>query len=514
MKKSTVQIIVAAFMVMVLSACGGGGGGGVPGNNTVRTTAYIKSFNTGTADRFGTVALSGDGNTMVVGAYGEASSATGVNGNMADDTANASGAAYVYVRDPGTGLWSEQAYLKASNAKASDFFGMSLSISADGNTLAVGAHWEDSNATGVNGSQNNSAAAMSGAVYVFVRSGTLWSQQAYVKASNTETGDLFGSAVALSGDGSTLAVGAPREDSSTTGAGGNQSDNSAGDGGAVYIFTRNTTSWSQQAYLKSSNTGTNDKFGSSLALSTDGNTLAVGAPFEDSSATGIGGNQADNSAADSGAVYVFTRSSGTWSQQAYVKASNTGAGDQFGTSVSLSGDGSTLAVGAFGEASNATGVNGVGTDNSAAGSGAAYVFVRTSGVWSQQAYLKSSNTGTGDNFGSAISLSGDGNTLAVGAKSEDSNATGIGGDQTNNSAADSGAAYVFKRSAGVWSQQSYVKAFNTESGDTFGEFVSLSSDGAMLACSSTIEGSNASGVGGNQTDNSFPNSGAVYVYPL
>jgi trimeric autotransporter adhesin len=146
-------------------------------------------------------------------------------------------------------------------------------------------------------------------------------------------------------------------------------------------------------YVKASNTGANDRFGNSVALSADGNTLAVGAYGEDSSATGIGGDQTNNSASSSGAVYVFARSGSTWSQQAYVKASNTGAGDCFGSSVALSADGDTLAVGAYNEASSATGIGGVQTNNSAPSSGAVYVFTRSGSTWSQQAYVKASNTG-------------------------------------------------------------------------------------------------------------------------
>lgn len=131
-------------------------------------------------------------------------------------------------------------------------------------------------------------------------------------------------------------------------------------------------------YFKASNTGANDQFGISVALSGDSNTLAVGAYYESSNATGIGGDEANNLASNSGAVYVFTRTSGTstWSQQAYVKASNTETSDYFGRSVALSGDGNTLAVGAAGEDSNATGINAVGgqTSSSASGAGAVYVY--------------------------------------------------------------------------------------------------------------------------------------------
>ena len=116
---------------------------------------------------------------------------------------------------------------------------------------------------------------------------------------------------------------------------------SLADAGAVYVFIRNGTVWSQQAYIKASNAGSGDRFGNSVALS--GDTLAVGAYREESSATVINGDESDNSLTEAGAVYVFTRSGGTWSQQAYIKASNTGSGDRFGWSVALSGD--TLAVG-------------------------------------------------------------------------------------------------------------------------------------------------------------------------
>ncbi len=149
-----------------------------------------------------------------------------------------------------------------------------------------------------------------------------------------------------------------------------------------------------------------------MALS--GDTLVVGAYEEDSNATGVNGEQGNNLASNAGAAYVFVRSGNTWSQQAYLKASNTGADDLFGWSVALSGD--TLVVGAWGEDSNATGVGGDQGNNLAEYAGAAYVFVRSGGLWSQQAYLKASNTGADDGFGSSVALSGD--TLVVGANRE------------------------------------------------------------------------------------------------
>jgi hypothetical protein len=138
-------------------------------------------------------------------------------------------------------------------------------------------------------------------------------------------------------------------------------------------------------------------------------------------------------------VYVFVRSETTWAQQAYLKASTTGANDLFGYSVAVSGD--TVVVGAYQEDSNATGVNGNQADNSATDAGAAYVFVRSGATWAQQAYLKASNTGATDFFGYNVAVSG--NTVVVGAHQEASNATGVNGEQADNSAANAGAAYVF-----------------------------------------------------------------------
>ena len=198
-------------------------------------------------------------------------------------------------------------------------------------------------------------------------------QTAYIKASNTGAGDQFGAggtllgdAVALSGDGGTLAIGAPYESSAAAGVNGDQDDESAYGAGAVYVLVRDAENWEQQAYVKASNPGFTDQFGYFVDLSGDGNTMAVSARFEPSAATGIDGGQNDDSIPQAGAVYVFGRVDGVWSQQAYIKASNTGEagrgnelgdGDQFGFSLALSADGRTLAVGAIAEDSAASGID-------------------------------------------------------------------------------------------------------------------------------------------------------------
>jgi hypothetical protein len=229
-------------------------------------------------------------------------------------------------------------------------------VSLSGDTLAVGAYGESSSATGINGDQADNSAYQSGAVYVFTRSGTTWTQQAYIKASNTGAGDYFGSSVSLSGD--TLAVGAYGESSSATAIDGDQADNSAYQSGAVYVFTRSGTAWTQQAYIKASNAGAEHQFGSSISLS--GDTLAV-AP----------------------GPWIYTRSGTTWTQQAYLHA---GSG-----MVSLSGD--TIAVG------------GVAAQMGHYIRYSLNMFTRSGTTWTQQAHGEWEG-------GLAVSLSGD--TLAVG----------------------------------------------------------------------------------------------------
>jgi hypothetical protein len=324
------------------------------------------------------------------------------------------------------------AYLKASNPDAADHFGcggenqghngQGVSLSADGRTLAVGAPHESSAARGTNGNQSNNSLFDAGAVYVFTRTGDAWAQQAYLKPSNPQSGAEFGHYVALSADGNTLAVSAYWEASSATGINGNQRDESIPQAGAVYVFTRMGSTWSQQAYLKASNTGgagtadtfgEGDQFGWSLALSGDGHTIAVGAITEDSEAAGINGNQRNNSAQGAGAVYVFARTGTAWRQQAYVKPSNVDAGDMFGYAVALSRDGSTLAVSSFDEDGSGRGIN-PPSDNRNAGSGAVYVFARVASTWSQQTYIKPSNSEPQDSFGVHVALSDDGATLLAG----------------------------------------------------------------------------------------------------
>jgi hypothetical protein len=383
-----------------------------------------------------------DGDTIVVGTPDDSGNGTGVNPPLdPKGSSPGSGAAHVFVRSGGA--WVHQAWLKASNTGEGDHFGSSVAIS--GNTIAIGAPNEDSGATGIDGTQQDESASDAGAVYVFVRNGSTWTQQAYIKASNTREDAGFGN-VALSGD--TLAVGSLGESSAATGIDGDQQDTTAPGAGAAYVFKRTGTTWAQQAYIKASNTGAGDSFG---LVALDGDTLAVGATGERSNATGIGGDQTNNDASDAGAVYVFRRTADAWAQEAYIKASNTDAGDQFGAPA-LSGN--TLVVTAPGEDSSATGVNGDQENDDLFDAGAAYVFVRDGSTWTQQAYVKASNSDDADALDTASIF---GNTMVLGASGEASSATGINGDQTDNSTFGAGAAYLFERSGGTWTQKAYIK---------------------------------------------------------
>ncbi|MFM8270513.1 MAG: IPT/TIG domain-containing protein, partial [Pseudomonadota bacterium] len=500
--------------------------------------AYIKAPNAGANDQFGRAAvISGD--TLVVGADFEDSDQTTItNGTTASSNNNRtdSGAVYIYQR---TGsIWTQEAYIKAPNADASDLFGY-IPSALSGNTLVVGAYAEDSNQTtitnGTTGSSNNDLDA-SGAVYVFRRinsggNNTSWVQEAYIKSPNSDAQDYFGFAVGISGD--LLVVGAPNEDSNQTtitNSTSASSDDTSTDSGAVYVFWRTSSNWTQEAYIKASNGDSGDCFGKSIGIS--GDTLVVGSDYEDSSQTTITNGPSastDNTLLNSGAAYVFKRTSSGWIQEAYLKASNAGSGDSFAgffRGARVSGD--RIVLGApFEDSNQLTITNGTtaSSNDSSIDSGAAYVYKRSTAGWAQEAYLKPSNSDPGDNFGRSVDISGD--AIVVGAWKEASNQTTITNGtfaSSDNSAPNSGAAYVFRGNSGAWTQEAYLKASNGESGvagtlttwgvgDQFGLFTSISGD--TIAVGSWHEDSNQTTITNGPTassDNSLPDSGAVYVF--
>jgi len=324
------------------------------------------------------------------------------------------------------GDWSsatQQAKLVASDAAQNDRFGQSVSLSEDGNTAIVGAHYADPSAL------NNA-----GAAYIYTRSGTTWSQQAKLVASNVGAGDRVGISVDISGDGNTIVTGATYEDTSGSNS------------GAAYIFTRSGSTWSQQTMLKASDAQADDWFGNAVSISDDGNTVIVGAKYEDTGFT------------TAGSAYIFTRSGSTWSQQAKIQSSDVESDDRFGESVSISGNGDNVIVGANME------------DTGATSAGSAYIFTRSGSTWSQQAKIQAGDLQASDMFGSAVSISEDGNTAIVGAPFEDTPSTNYG------------AAYIFTRSGSTWSQQAKIQTSDSNStiNGNFGRAVSISNNGDIV----------------------------------
>jgi len=359
-----------------------------------------------TGNTFGSsVAISGD--TAVVGAEG-------VNG--------ARGAAYVFVRN-GTTWTQQQPSLTASDGAGGDRFGSSVAISGD--TIVVGAYF---------------AGSGRGAAYVFTRSGTSWTQQAKLDASDNPGGDRFGLSVGISGE--TIVVSA-----SFDFIGGNALQ------GSAYVFVRSGASWIQQAKLTASDGAAGDQFGHSVAI--NGDTVVVGAKTDS-----VGGQFSQGSA------YVFVRNGATWTQQAQLIASDGVQNDSFGQSVAISGD--TVVVGSFGGPN----IN----------QGSAYVFIRTGTSWSQQAKLISNDGAVGDNFGIAVAISGD--TVVAGAWDDD-----LGVDPNVH---DHGSAYVFTRTGTAWTQQQpKLTAFDGAGGDHFGNAVAISGDTIIVGAKDDTVGMNS-----------------------
>ena len=412
----------------------------------------------------------------------------------------AEGKARVYIFILTGSGWVQQATF-TNAVGGGDSFGGAMSISNDGNTLVVGARSEDSNATGVNGDQTDNSLSSAGAAYVFNRVGTSWSQQAYLKASNTGKSDRFGTSVDISGDGKTVVVGAPAEDSSATGVNGSaaaQADDSLNTAGAAYVFRFDGSNWTQDAYIKASNTGFGDSFGQSVALNGQGDSLVVAANSEDTSASG------------SGAIYHFIRTGSGWSQPAgLLKALDASFNDFLGNQIAMSDDGSTFVVSAP-------------DDNSFNGTGVAYVFTRAGSSWVEISKLQASNAQVSDRFGASVAISANGNKILIGAPQEDGSSVGtLGADPSSEGSNAAGASYLFERLSVVWQQTTYIKSSNTDgaatnssgTGDNFGSAVALSDSGNTFAVGAELEESSSPGINGDQTINGFIGAGAVYVNP-
>jgi len=364
-------------------------------------------------DNFGwSVSVSGD--TALIGAQGD------------DDEGTESGSAYVFVR---SGVnWTQQQKLAAADASADDRFGFSVSVS--GNTALIGAFRDDD------------AGTDSGSAYVFVRTGSSWTQKQKLTAIDAAGGDWFGYSVSVSGD--TALIGA------------NLDDDAGSKSGSAYVFVTSGVNWTQEQKLTATDAAGGDNFG--RAVSVLGDTALIGA---------YGDNDAGS---NSGSAYVFVRSGVIWAQEQKLTASDASGGDNFGWSVSVSGD--TALISAYGD------------NHAGSYSGSAYVFVRSGVIWAQEQKLTASDAAGVDLFGYSVSVSGD--AVLIGAYGDKDAGTS------------SGSAYVFVRSAAVWSEEQKLTAGDGAEGDNFGRSVSLDGDTVLI--------------GAPLDDDSGANNGSAYVF--
>lgn len=323
----------------------------------------------------------------------------------------------------------------ATDYAADEYLGFAVALSED--TLIVGARKAD-----VGGNIDQ------GAAYVFIRSGSTWSQQQKLVAIDGTEYDYFGFSVALDGD------------TALVGTWADVGDNI--DQGSAYVFTRSGLIWSQQQKLVAADGNDHDFFGSSVAL--DGDTILIGAEYADVDSNSV-----------QGAAYVFTHSGSIWSQQQKLVAADGASGDYFGDSVAL--DGNTALVGAYNADISGT-----------VGQGAAYVFTRSDLTWSQQQKLVAADGAEVDSFGNSVALDGD--IALVGAHKADV------GDGVNQ-----GAVYVFARSDLAWSQQQKLVAVDGNDYDSFGDSVALDGDISLVG---------AGGV--NNVVENYEDQGSVYVF--
>ena len=395
------------------------------------TESVIRPSDGQASDMFGYVCrLSKDGQYAIVGSTYE-------DGGSGDPTSGA-GAAYIFLRSGSS--WAQQAKLTASDAEANDAFGIDVSISENGDYAVVGSQY------GGTGSGNDNH----GSAYVFVRSGTSWSQQAELTASDAYEGAQFGYNVDINADGTYIAISAPVDQSTNL--------------GAVYVFTRSGSTWSQQQKLTASNAGSQDKLGYSCRISDDGDYIIACAPYEDTTAS------------DVGMAYIFSRSGSTWSQQANFQHSDAQLEDRLGFGADISGDGNYAIFGSTWE----DGGSGDPIDRA----GAAYVFLRTGTSWAQQAKLTASDAGSTDSFGYQVSISTDGTYALVG--------TAYNYPAT---------AYLYKRTGTSWSEvKKFTEGTSGLSGDKFGYAVDLSGDGQFAIVTAISDNDNGS------------DSGAAYIY--
>ncbi|HKU39908.1 MAG TPA: cadherin-like beta sandwich domain-containing protein [Polyangiales bacterium] len=418
---------------------------------------------------------------------------------------------------------AQRAYIKPPRPSTDQVF--SYALQASGDTVVVGAPADDSAAHGIDGDPNAAGSvADSGAAWIYVRKDGAWLQQAFLKPDEPAADDMFGSALALSGD--TLVVGSPRFDVFNLSAGSARA-------GMVYVYVRKDGAWTQQARFSAEGGSGGDMFGYSVAL--EGDTLAVGANLESSGATA------------SGAVYVYTREGASWKFQQKLKASEPRTASQFGSALAISDQ--TLVVSAgeesrragavyvfareggqwkqrqrltsepasdgamFGFALSLTadrlaiGAPRYRTQAGANASGQVYVYERAGGSWNRTAILQARVPLASDYFGTGVVLHDA--TLLVGSSGDTRGGRGLEG-AAESDASGAGAAYVFAHESGTWELTTYLKAKNAGTDDDFGLTVGIA--GAAVVVGAMSEDNAAGGIEPAADDAVRSNSGALYIF--
>jgi hypothetical protein len=329
---------------------------------------------------------------------------------------------------------SAQAAFGPADGASGDRFGFAVAIS--GNTALVGAQVDD-----------NENGTDAGAAYIFDRQAAGWSQTVKLLPADGGLGDYFADTADLDSD--TFIVGSPFHDVL-----------GFADAGAAYIYHRSNGTWTLQSKLTASDPRGGDHFGIGVAIS--GNAAAVGNPLDD--ITGVG--------SDVGSVYIYNRDGNDWTITAHMVTLDRQSGDLVGSALAMDGD--TIVAGAYGD------------DDGGLNRGSAYVFVRSNGLWSQQAKLVPSDGDSGDHFAYGVAISGD--VIVVGAP-----------DRNRANLASVGAAYVYTRQGNTWTEAAILTASDGAAGDEFGLWVSIDQD--VIA------------VGSPSDDNTNgSNAGAIYLF--
>ena len=426
-----------------------------------RQEQRLEASDKGASDLFGgSVAIDSDGFTALIGAYGWDTTST-----------NGEGAAYVFRRTGSN--WSQDERLEASDQQVGDRFGYSVDLSKDGTCAIIGAYLEDDK-----GSQ-------AGAAYIFKDDGG-WSQDQKLTASDGLANDNFGYHVSISGDGNFVVIGAYSKDYMTYLPSGNPKYTTVSNSGAAYVFKDSGGTWGEIKKIQASDAEVNNNFGGSVSIDDTGSKVLVGAQSEDTGADNNGRAYSFNISTDSEQTEPYPI---IWRQEQRLEASDKGASDLFGTSVSISNNGSKALIGAYGWDTTSTN-----------GEGAAYVFSRSNTTWTQTQRLEASDQQANDRFGYSVDITQDGNYAIIGAYLEDDKGS------------QAGAAYIFKDSSGTWIEKKKLTASDGLANDNFGHHVSADSNATYFIVGAYSKDYMTYLPGSSTKYNTLSNTGAAYIF--